>query len=1016
MSLLGKPGDKGGDHINRRRFLTVLGAAGGGSLALTACGNSAPPEKLIPYLIAVDDQVPGVATWYATTCRECSAGCGVHARVREGRAVKLEGNPDNPINQGRLCARGQAALQGLYNPDRVRGPMARNASGAFEPIKWEDAVLRIGERLGQAGPHEVAFITGNESGAFSRLVDEWMNTLGAGARLSYEPFGYEALRHATREVFGTDELPWYDFAAAQFIISFGADFLETWMSPLESARGFTASHAYANASMGKFVHVEPRLSMTGMNADEWIAPTPGTEGVLALAMAHVIVRDRLGRAAAEGQRLLPLLQAYAPASAAQRCGVPAETIERLAHEFAAGPSVAVAGGMGAQHGDAHASAAAVLVLNYAAGNVGRTVVFGAEPRAGAVGSYQDLATLTQAMQDGKLAVLFLHGANPAYATPAGLNLAAAMRKVPLKVSFSRFLDETTMEADLVLPDHDPLEQWNEYEPRSGVYLLQQPVMQPVFDTRQTGDVLLDLAKRLGGRMAQHFSATTYKDYVQDDWRQVQKQVANRDSFDAFWTGSLERGGVWGDFRRRGASLAPSAMHLSVSPPSVPQGGFTLIVYPSSVLYDGRGANRPWLQELPDPVTKLTWDTWLEIHPDTAARLGIADGDMVLVRGEQAEVRAVAYLYPGIRADVVAMPLGQGHTAFGRYAQGRGANPYQLLPAAATSFGGVNYYAGVTVHLEDTQHEKLPTRAGNKRQLGRGIAQAVTLATMTKQGFTPEAERRAAPIPERIEEALDQWQEEQYDDWRKRGNYAGDHPNWGMVIDLSRCTGCSACVTACYAENNLAVVGKDRVQHGREMSWMRIERYFQGGEPGEGPLDVEIVPMLCQQCGNAPCEPVCPVFAAYHTPDGLNGQVYNRCVGTRYCSNNCPYKVRYFNWFDYQNPADPAFSWPAPLHWQLNPDVTVRSKGVMEKCTFCIQRIRGAQHEALLHNTPLKDGAVVTACQQSCPTEAIVFGDLNDPTSRVAALANDPRGYHVLEDLNTRPSITYLARVHNRAEA
>ncbi len=998
--------------LDRRRFLKVLGVAGGGSLAATACGSQTP-EKLIPYLIPVDDQVPGVATWYATTCRECPAGCGLHVRVREGRAVKLEGNPANPINRGKLCARGQAGLQGLYNPDRVRGPLAKNAAGAFQPISWQDAVTRVGERVGAVSPRQVWFVTGNEAGTFDRLVSEWLAGLGSSGRVVYEPFGYEALRHATQEVFGTDELPFYDFGAARYVLSFGADFLETWASPLEYTRGFTASHAYANGKMGRFVHVEPRMGLTGQNADEWIAPAPGTEGVLALAIAHVIARDRLGSPPSDVGRLRPMLQAYAPEAAAERCGVSAETIERLAREFTAGPSIAAAGGMGGQHADAHATAAAVHLLNYVAGNVGKTVVFGVAPNPAGGSSYQRLAELVQAMQGGTVAVLLVHGANPAYATPAGLGFAAAMAKVPFKVSFSRFLDETAMQADLILPDHDPLEQWNDFEPRSGAHLLQQPVMQPVFDTRQTGDVLLDLARRVGGRLAQRLTAASYQDYLQDAWRRLQQQLGRRETFEEFWTASLEQGGAWSEPRRRGAALAAGAARVSVAPDRTPDGRFTLIAYPSSVLYDGRAANRPWLQELPDPVTKLGWSTWLEIRPGTASRLGIAEGDIVEVTSDAGTVRAVAVLYPGIRQDVVAMPLGQGHTAFGRYAEGRGANAYQLLPAQPASFGGVVHYTAVTVHATG-EHEYLATRAGNSRQLERGIGQAIALTAMVEKGFEPQREEHAAPIPERIEEVLDQWQEEQYQDWRNRGNYAGEHPQWGMAIDLSRCTGCSACVTACYAENNLPVVGKQLMQRGREMSWLRIERYFEGG--GDEPLEVRTVPMLCQQCGNAPCEPVCPVFAAYHTPDGLNGQVYNRCVGTRYCSNNCPYKVRYFNWFDYQNPEDPAFSWPEPLHWQLNPDVTVRSKGVMEKCTFCVQRIRGAQHQARMHQTPLKDGDVATACQQTCPADAIMFGDLNDPASRVSQLAADGRAYHVLEGLNTRPSVTYLARVWNRAEA
>ena len=997
--------------MNRRRFLTVLGVTGGGSLALSACGAETP-EKLIPYLIPVDDQVPGVATWYATTCRECPAGCGLHVRVREGRAVKLEGNPQHPVNRGRLCARGQAGLQGLYNPDRVRGPLAKNASGTFEPVTWDDALTRLGERLGQAPAGQVWFVTGNEAGTFDRLVNDWLAALGSNGRVVYEPFGYEALRHATRQVFGTDEFPWYDLAAARMVLSFGADFLETWVSPVEYTRGFTASHAYAAGQMGKLVQIEPRMSLTGANADEWIAVAPGTDGLVALALAHVILRDRLSAAPADAARLQPMLAEYAPQAVAPRCGVSVEVLERLAREFASQPSVAVAGGMGAQHADAHGTAAAVHLLNYVAGNVGRTVVFGLAPNPAGSSSYRRMVELVHAMEAGHVAVLLVHGANPAHAAPGGLGVGAALARVPFKVSFSRFLDETAMAADLVLPDHDPLEQWNDFEPRAGVYLLQQPVMQPVFDTRQTGDVLLDLARRMGDRVAARFPAASYKEHLEAAWRGLHRRLGGRESFEVFWTEALQRGGVWTEPKRRGASLAPEAARLRLTPPVTPEGRFALIVYPSSTLYDGRGANRPWLQELPDPITKLTWSTWLEIHPDTADRLGIADGDIVEVASDAGTVRAVALRYLGIRKDVVALPLGQGHTALGRYAQGRGANGYALLPAEPAAFGGMVHMTAVTVHATGA-HEVLATRAGNTRQLGRGIAQAVELAALVNEGFEPHHEQHAAPIPEQVEEVLDQWQEEQYRDWKERGNYAGAHPRWGMVIDLSRCTGCSACVTACYAENNLPVVGKELVQRGREMSWLRVERYFEGGGPD--PLEFRVVPMLCQQCGNAPCEPVCPVFAAYHTPDGLNAQVYNRCVGTRYCSNNCPYKVRYFNWFDYQNAADPAFAWPEPLAWQLNPDVTVRSKGVMEKCTFCIQRIRGAQHQARMRGTPLKDGEVVTACQQSCPAEAIVFGDLNDPSSRVARLASDPRGYHVLEGLNTRPAITYLARVWNRAE-
>jgi molybdopterin-containing oxidoreductase family iron-sulfur binding subunit len=387
---------------------------------------------------------------------------------------------------------------------------------------------------------------------------------------------------------------------------------------------------------------------------------------------------------------------------------------------------------------------------------------------------------------------------------------------------------------------------------------------------------------------------------------------------------------------------------------------------------------------------------------------------VEVTSAHGSIEVPAYLYPGLQKDVVAVPMGQGHTAFGRYAEGRGANVLSLLSGEAAAFGGIGTYVGVSLRVTGA-HEVLAKTSGKSRQLGRGIAQAVTLNELTRGEHEEDHEAHAAPVPEQIEHVLDEWQEAQYAEFRRQGDYRGDQPRWAMAIDLSRCTGCSACVTACHAENNIPHVGPELVRRGREMSWLRIERYFEGGEHGE-PFESRVAPMMCQQCGNAPCEPVCPVFATYRTPDGLNAQVYNRCVGTRYCSNNCSYKVRYFNWFDFQEEADPFFAFPDPLHWLLNPDVTVRAKGVMEKCTFCVQRIRGIQHEATLADRELQDGEVMTACQQTCPSDAIVFGDLTDAESRVSQLVRDERGYHVLGDLNTRPAVTYLRKVRNVVEA
>jgi molybdopterin-containing oxidoreductase family iron-sulfur binding subunit len=994
------------DSLDRRRFLKVLGVTGAGAAAVTACGiGPEPTEKLIPYLVQPEDQIPGRATYYATTCRECAAGCGVRVRVREGRAVKLEGNPDSPINRGRLCARGQAALQGLYNPDRVSHPMVRNANGTFDAIDWDGAIQRLRAKVGESRGKGIVFLTGSEVSSFGDLVDEWLQQVG-GRRVSYEPFSFDALRAGNRMTFGSTSVPTYDFANAKYLLSFGADFLDTWISPVEFQNGFTAAHAFDGgrpASMAKFVYVAPRLSLTGMNADEWIAARPGTEGILALSMAQVIVSEHLARVPADASRLVGLLSGYAPRAVATAIGIEQGTVARLAREFArSGGGLAVAGGMATQYANGAEIVAAVNILNYVTGTVGSLVKFGADMAIGSAGTFADVAALMADMDAGRVALLLVHGTNPAHSLPGAFQKAAG--KVAYKVSFSSYMDETAAACDLILPDHHPLEQWADSRPRAGVTALQQPVVQPVFDTRQTGEVILRLAGRTG----------SFKDYVQGKWRGLQGRVgvgarsAPATTGDQFLFDSLAKGGVFSEVATRAVRLA-DVSKITFATPAAPAASQEqqIVVFPHPILHDGRGANKPWLQELPDPVSKIAWHSWVEVHPDTAAKWGLATGDFLLLKTSSgAGQKFPTWITRSVRPDVLAVPTGQGHTAYGRYAQDRSANAFELLGVQVNAYGGRNFTVGATA-TKTGEHRKIVTAEGNPRERGRGTVEVLGVAR-AKSLRPGQAPFHHEETPEYASAAVEWWAEQQHQQ-AEIGDYKGEQPRWGLAIDLSKCTGCSACVTACYAENNIATVGEDLMQRGREMSWLRLERYWLTDEHGE-PQGAVNSPMLCQQCGNAPCEPVCPVYAAYHTPDGLNGQVYNRCVGTRYCSNNCPYKVRYFNWYNYAEREGKYEAWPEPLAMLLNPDVTVREKGVMEKCTFCVQRIRGAQNQARLENRNVRDGDIVTACQQTCPSDAIVFGDLNDKRSRVSQLAGDPRGYHVLAGLNTKPAITYLARV------
>jgi anaerobic selenocysteine-containing dehydrogenase/Fe-S-cluster-containing dehydrogenase component len=992
--------------MERRRFLQVAGVAGAGLAA--GCTSHETPH-LYPSVAPSEDLIPGIPTFYASTCRECPAACGLYVKTREARAIKVEGNPLHPIGHGKLCARGQASLQGLYDPDRIKRPYRRTERG-MEPVAWDAAIAELSTAVTTAaasGRDRVALITGADSGTLDAFYDRWLAAFRSARRLRYEAFAYEPLREASRLTFGTASVPDHDFAAATYVLSFGADFLETWLSPVEYTHAFAEAHHYRQGAMARFVAIEPRRGLTGFSADEWIAPKPGTEGLVALGIAASVVRQGLARlAGVEADRLRGFLARFRARDVAEATGVDEAVVDRLAREFgAADPGLAVAGGVAAQHRAATQTAVAVNLLNYVCGNVGRTVQYRTRTAWDRLSRYADVTALIAAMDGGAVDVALVHATNPAFTLPRSAGFASAFGKVRLKVALASHLDETAALCDLVLPDHTPLEQWGALEPVAGVRSLVQPAMTPVFDTRQAADVLLATASKAGVAVAPA-DATTARDLI--------AAGSAADAFDR----ALQHGGAFGRPATRAVRLAPDFARIAYQLP-----GFdgdqaagadapVLIAYPSASLFDGRGANKGWLQELPDVATKIAWTSWIEIHPDTAGLLGIENGDVVAVVSPHGRLEVPAYLYPGVRRDVVAIPIGQGHREYGRNAKGRGVTPLDLVAASATDQSGALAYCSTRVSLAKTgRRAPLPSTEGSSRQLGRGIARAVTVAG-ARRGVVeggPEAtitdQERAA-----IAAAAASQHQRAY-----IGIYAEPAPRWEMTIDLSRCTGCSACVTACYAENNLAVVGERQALRHREMAWIRLERYYEGDTFGTD-WQVRQIPMLCQQCTNAPCEPVCPVYAAYHTPDGLNAQVYNRCVGTRFCANNCPYKVRYFNWWDYGQPGDPYFAFPEPLNWQLNPDVTVRTKGVMEKCTFCVQRIRFAQNDAKVRNRALADGDITPACAQTCPADAIVFGDARDPDSRVSRGKQDARAYHVFDMLNTQPGITYLERVIRGAKA
>jgi molybdopterin-containing oxidoreductase family iron-sulfur binding subunit len=633
--------------FSRRDFLKLAGLG----VAVAASGCSQPSEKLIPYLVAPQDILPGIPYWYASTCRECEAGCGILVKTREGRAIKVEGNPDHPSSAGTLCARGQASLQGFYDPDRVAAPMMRDG-GTWKKVTWEQALATASQKLAQAksSGKSIALLTDHAPGSFEQLAQSWARAAG-GSHLVFEAFHPHAVREANRVTFGVAALPRYEIASANFLMSFGADFLETWGAPVEQQRGFAKMRSRPDAY---FVAVEPRLSLTGANADEWIAIRPGSEMALALGMVQVILAEGLATNGAGG--LAETVVAWSPEVVEKHTDVSADTVRRLARRFAAAkPGLALPGGIAAQSEQAVAAAAAVNLLNWVCGNVGQTVRFDRTFNDDAVSPFGELQRLSDAMDKGEVGALVVYGANPAYAAPGWSGFAAAAAKVPFKISLSNTMDETTELCDLVLPSLHAFESLGDAEPMRGVRSVIQPTMKrlPMFDSRAAGDTLIALAQGggFGAGMPQSWDA-----FVLDNWKTVHGRLGAGQTWDAYWL----------ELRRRGVvSEAPAPMSVSWKGApafSVPElrgnGDLALVLYPSAQHHDGRGANKPWLQELPDPTSKITWGSWAEIHPETAAKLGVHTGDGVKVETEAGSVELPAYVYGGVRPDVVAIPLGR----------------------------------------------------------------------------------------------------------------------------------------------------------------------------------------------------------------------------------------------------------------------------------------------------------------------------------------------------------------------
>ena len=952
----------------RRSFLRMAGfgvAAG----TLTACTRGTV-KYVVPRPEGSGGVVPGRAYWVATTCGGCEARCGVLAKCRDGRPIKLEGNPQHGLSRGGLCAVGQASLLDLYDGERFGGPRLDGAAST-----WEQVDARVSSALRGGG--KVRLLTRTIVSPSTRAWIERLTKSDSVQHVEWDPRGPSAMLDAYEAAFGERALPRIRLEHAEVIASFDADFLGTWVSPVEFAKSYSKGRRpdATRPTMSRHVHVESALSLTGAAADTRIVVAPAEQRALLGALVAEIAAKR-GRTAPRADHVEP--------------GDP--RMAELATELvaAAGKSVVLCGV------DDPVCAFLALAANELLGNHGAaetSVLDVGRPSLVARGSTSALRGLFDELAGGDVDVLVVDDLDLVRELPDSWRAADALGQAGLFVCTNPIADDTTAAANVVAPRPHELESWNDAEPVRGRFSFSQPVVPPL---RTARTLRASIAAWLG-------KGAPDRDLLRDHWR---GRLRGAGSFDAAFDRALHDGWLAPASRRQPArrcDLAAAQRVIKGASSRVPAAGELALVVRSKVgLPEGRHAHNPWLQEMPDPLTTHTWDNPACLAPETAAELGVRSGDHVVLESDGGSVELPACVVPGQHKGVVAVARGYGVAGTGRFSRiGPRWIEERLTVAADGRVGarveGLSDAPGVRVRASGGRTDPATTQDHHRLEVpkhlaphGAEVRDAVRGTTLAKLIDDPAHAVHRPHVPD-----ADLWPPD----------HVTDGPRWGLTVDLSACIGCSGCVVSCQAENNVPVVGKDEIRRHREMTWLRMDRYFVGH--GDA-LRVVHQPMMCQHCANAPCETVCPVLATVHSEDGLNQQVYNRCVGTRYCANNCPYKTRRFNWFDYER-ADEL------RNLALNPDVTVRTRGVMEKCSMCIQRIQEGKAEAGRRGREVADGDVRTACQQSCPTDAIVFGNLDDPESAVAKAARRPRAYGVLSEINVRPSVTYLAEVRNVPE-
>ncbi len=1013
---------------NRRDFLKYLGFGTGAAMLAASC--DIPVKKAIPYVVKPDSIVPGVATYYASSFVRGGDYCSILVKTREGRPIKIEGNPSSTITQGGTSARAQASVLDLYNTERLKSP-AQKVDDKFEKIDWKALDTAIRSKM-SAGSN-IRIVTNTVlSPSFKAYFQELTNRYPNTKVVTYDPISSAAILRANQESFGDKVLPNYRFDKAQMVVSFDADFLGSWISPVEYAADWVKNRKVdtKNPKMSRLVVVENGMSLTGSNADNRIKVKPSEQ-----ASAVVFLYNKV--AALVGGTALPEINGSNAVN-----GSAQEALKELAKELAAnkGKSLVVSGS-----NDTNVQIV-INKLNDILSSYGNTISFSGASlqKQGDEGAVKELI---REMKSGTVDMVILNGANPVYDLPNSAEFAEAFAKVGTRVSFAETMDETTALCNFLAPDNNILESWGDAEPKRGHYSLIQPTIQPLYDTRQKElSLLMWLSTNEELAVDAGFGDQPYYNILRNYWKaNIFPKQSQFISFDSFWDTVLHDGVFHVASEAAPAVFAGDASSAASKINKVSSAEVEINFYETVNMGAGQYAGNPWLQEMPDPVNRTVWGNYLgtnitfngnndyksfkDLNQDSK-------GNTDLAEVTANSLSAIIPITPtfGQMDNTVSCGLGYGRTVVTSAGKDTGKN---LFPMCRYNNDGlIQYWSECEVTKQSEREREFAcvqyhhtmgvtgTKEGSEEVINVDEEVLSYQGSLTDRSIIYNA--HVDEVGDFVEKLTKKRSHAQY--LNKKTLYPGHEDtfkmghHWAMHIDLNACTGCAACTVACMAENNVPVVGKKEVYRHHEMTWLRIDRYFYGDVNNP---NVVYQPMMCQHCDNAPCENVCPVAATNHSSEGLNQMTYNRCIGTRYCANNCPYKVRRFNWLDYTT----ADIWPAneyPINGEdlpfgadnltrmvLNPDVTVRSRGVIEKCSFCVQRIQEGKLTAKREGRRLKDNDVKTACQTACPTGAIVFGDRNDKEGMVSKQMESPLNYFALEEINVAPSVMYTAKIHNR---